>query len=276
LVISRVRPFDFIDCMNPAKTTMEYLYLCGLAFLAGLIDAMAGGGGLIQLPALFLFLPADLALNPSGIFGTNKFSSICGTGLAVLQYRKRITIPWPVVMPAAVVAFIFSFLGAQVVANLSMSFLKPLVLVLLVLVAIFTILKPDMGRITHRRNTPKQELWIGIAVGCSLGFYDGFFGPGTGSFLTLAFVGLIGLDFLAATASAKVVNFSTNLSAVMFFTASGSIYYAYALPMAACNMSGAYIGTRLAVWKGSRFVRVIFLGVILAMIARFGWEVFLK
>ena len=251
---------------------MEYLYLCSLAFLAGFIDAMAGGGGLIQLPALFLFLPLDLAKNATAILGTNKFSSICGTGLAIIQYRKQIQIPWLLVLPTSVVAFIFSFLGAKTVSFLPTAFLKPMVFVLLALVAIYTILKPNLGLETRRKHS--HEIWIGICIGMIIGFYDGFFGPGTGSFLTLAFVGLIGLDFLSATASTKVVNFSTNLSAVIFFAVTGNIYYTYALPMALCNMTGAFIGTRLAVYKGSRFVRLVFLFVIFFMIVRFAWDIF--
>lgn len=120
---------------------------------------------------------------------------------------------------------------------------------------------------------PGTEVWIGLGLGAVIGFYDGFFGPGTGSFLIFAFVGLFGFDFLLASASAKVVNFATNLSAVAYFAATGQILYGYALPMGACNVAGALIGARLAILKGNRFVRAFFLLVVAAMIVRYGWDV---
>jgi uncharacterized protein len=251
----------------------ELLSLCGFAFLAGLVDSVVGGGGLIQLPALFLFLPPQLAASVPAVLGTNKLSSICGTGMAALEYARRVKIHWASILPAGITAFVFSFLGARTVTAVQGDVLRPLVLVLLVAVAIHTYRRKDLGGIHAPQFTAGRERLAGIVLGSGIGFYDGFFGPGTGSFLIFIFVGIFGFDFLTSSASAKVINVATNLSAVIYFGATGHIFYEYALPMGACNMLGSVVGTRLAILKGNRFVRVFFLVVVSVMIVRFGWEV---
>lgn len=255
---------------------MDTVWLCGLAFLAGFIDSVVGGGGLIQLPALLLFLPADLRGVLPAVLGTNKMSSICGTGTALAQYARRIRIPWATMLPAALAAFAMSAVGAHTVSSLKDALLKPLVLGLLVGVALYTVFRPNLGEIHAPRFTPRRERWAGLALGAVIGFYDGFFGPGTGSFLIFAFIGLLGFDFLTASASAKVINFATNLSAVAYFAATDRILYRYALPMGACNVLGSLLGTRVAMRRGNRFVRVLFLLVVSAMITRYGYEVFFR
>ena len=251
---------------------MDLLWLCGFAFLAGLVDSVVGGGGLIQLPALLLLLPAPLAASLPAVFGTNKLSSICGTSMAVIQYARRIPIQWPLVLPAAITAFGFAFLGARTVSTLRPEMLKPLILVLLVLVALWTYSQKNWGQLHAPKLSPRAGLAYAVLVGASIGFYDGFFGPGTGSFLIFAFIGLFGFDFLNASAGAKVVNFATNLAAVIYFAATDSIYYAYALPMGFCNVLGSLAGTRLAILKGNRFVRGFFLCVVAAIIARLAYD----
>jgi hypothetical protein len=249
------------------------LWLCGFAFLAGFIDSVVGGGGLIQIPALLLFLPPEQAAVVPAVLGTNKLSSICGTGMALAQYARRIAIPWRSMLPAAAAAFILSFVGARTVSILSPALLKPLVLLLLVAVAIYTFLRKDFGRLHAPRFTVRHETWVGLLIGVTIGFYDGFFGPGTGSFLIFTFIGLLGFDFLTASASAKLINFATNLSAVAYFAATDRILYAYAVPMGCCNLLGSMVGTRMALWRGNRFVRWFFLLVVSALILRYGWEV---
>jgi len=249
------------------------LWLCGFAFVAGFVDSVVGGGGLIQIPALLLFLPAEQAALVPAVLGTNKLSSICGTGMALAQYARRIAIPWRSMLPAAVAAFVFSLVGARTVSILSPAILKPLMLVLLVAVAIYTFIRKDFGRLHAPRFALRHEIWIGLLIGVTIGFYDGFFGPGTGSFLIFTFIGLLGFDFLTASASAKVINFATNLSAVAYFAATDRILYGYAVPMGCCNLVGSIVGTRLAMWKGNRFVRWFFLLVVSALILRYGWEV---
>jgi hypothetical protein len=251
---------------------MELVLLCLMAFLAGFVDAVAGGGGLIQLPALLLWLPAPLAASIPTVLGTNKMSSICGTGMAVLQYARHVPIRWGSILPAAAAAGALSFLGARTVSGLDASVLRPVVLVLLLGVAVYTFAKPDLGGRHAPRWAPGRERLWGIALGMAIGFYDGFFGPGTGSFLMFAFIGGFGFDFLSASASARVINFATNLSAVGYFAATDRILYRYALPMAVCNILGSWLGTRLALLKGNRFVRVLFLLVVSALLLRFGWE----
>lgn len=250
--------------------------LCLFAFLAGFVDAVVGGGGLVQLPALFLWLPPESAAQTAAVLGTNKLSSICGTSMAVVQYARRVRLNWRTLWPAALVAFAASFLGARTVSLIVPSVLRPLILGLLVAVAIYTFIQKDFGHLHAPRFTAERERLVGAAVGAVIGFYDGFFGPGTGSFLIFAFIGLFGFDFLTASASAKVINFATNLSAVAYFAATDNLLYRYGLPMAVCNVAGAVLGARLAILKGNRFVRGFFLIVVGAMILRFGWEVLVR
>ena len=252
---------------------MELAYLCGFAFLAGFIDSVVGGGGLIQLPALLLFLPKELARDLATVYGTNKLASICGTGIAVVQYSRRVRINWHSILPAAVTAFVFAFLGSMAVSNINKDLLKPIILVLLIAVAIYTFVKKDFGDLHAPAFTAHKERSFGILVGIVLGFYDGFFGPGMGSFLIFTFIGLFGFDFLSASASSKVINFATNLASVILFASTGHILYQYALPMAACQIAGSVTGTRVAMLKGNRFVRVLFLVVVSALILRFGWQI---
>jgi len=255
---------------------VETVWLSGFAFLAGLVDAVVGGGGLIQLPALLLFLPPDRAGDLAAILGTNKAASIWGTGMAVAQYAPRVRFRWHAVLPAAIIAFIFSWLGATAASHIDRAILEPVILLLLVGVAVYTFLRPSLGQVHTPLLATHHERALGIGVGVVLGFYDGFFGPGMGSFLIFVFIGLFGFDFLNASASAKVVNFSTNLAAVLLFASTGRIWYRYAVPMAICQMLGSIVGTRLAVRKGNAFVRGLFLIVASLLIARFGWELTAK
>ncbi|MBM3879281.1 MAG: sulfite exporter TauE/SafE family protein [Verrucomicrobia bacterium] len=248
-------------------------WLCGFAFLAGLVDSVVGGGGLIQLPALFLFLPSPAAAVIPTVLGSNKMSSICGTGMAVVQYARRIRLPWPSLWPAAGAALVCSFAGARAVTLIQPAVLEPLVLGLMVAVAVYTFVRKDLGSLHAPHLDARSERWLGLGVGAVIGFYDGFFGPGTGSFLIFAYIGLFGFDFLRASASAKVINFATNLSALAYFAATDHILYRYALPMGLCNILGAIAGTRLAILRGNRFVRALFLIVVTVMILRFAWDV---
>lgn len=248
--------------------TLTLAALCGFSFLAGFIDAIVGGGGLIQVPALFVLLPQA---SPAMLLGTNKFASIWGTSIATIQYSRRVSMPWHALLPACAAAFVFSFIGAHTVSALKPDVLRPLILVLMISVLIYTLWKKDLGALHAPRLTRQHEMATGIAVGCALGFYDGFFGPGTGSFLIFAFVGLFGFSFLVASASAKAVNATTNLAAVIYFVQTDNIIYKMALPMAASNIAGSLVGTRLALLKGSNFVRGFFIVLVCVLIARFAW-----
>jgi uncharacterized membrane protein YfcA len=175
---------------------------------------------------------------------------------------------WRVTAPAAAAAFVFSFLGSRAVTLINPSFLRPVVLVLLVVVAIYVFVVKDLGLIHRPRHGRRTAVSLGIVTGVAIGFYDGFFGPGTGSFLIFIFVGVFGFDFLTASASAKLINLATNLASVLYFAATDHILYRVALPMAGCNVIGSFIGTRMAILKGSRFVRIFFLIIVAALIAR--------
>lgn len=245
--------------------------LLAAALFAGFVDAVAGGGGLIQVPALLVALPAEA---PATVFGTNKLASIFGTGNAALRYAKRIALPWSIALPAAAAAFAFSFVGAMAVAWLPRDFVRPLVLALLVLVLLYTMVRPAFGVVSGARRRPEEERPRALLTGAILGFYDGFFGPGAGSFMIFAFVHWFRLDFLHASSAAKVVNFATNAAALAYFIPSGHVLWMTGLAMAAFNIAGALLGARLALRHGSGFVRGVFIVVATMLIARLGYDTF--
>ncbi len=248
------------------------LALCCISFAAGFIDAIAGGGGLLLLPALFVLLPPATA--PALVLGTNKFAAFAGTAAAATRYARAVSLTRPVVIPAALAALPLSYLGAYCVRLVSPGLFRPLVLFLLVGVAIYTFFRKDFGSLHAPKLSRSAQIALAILIGAGLGFYDGFFGPGTGSFLIVAFIGLFRFDFLNASASAKLVNCATNIAALVYFVATRNVLFAYALPMALCNVAGGLLGARLAILNGSQFVRLIFLAVVIAIIARFAWEIF--
>jgi len=179
---------------------------------------------------------------------------------------------WGVLAPAAGTAFVLSCAGSRAVSLLSPALLRPMILGLLVVVAACVGVSKTAGLIHAPKHAPAKARSLAVLVGAAIGFYDGFFGPGTGTFLIVAFVGIFGFDFLRASASAKVINLGTNLAAVGCFASAQQIVYRVALPMAACNVAGSLLGSRLAILKGSRFIRVFFLAVAGALIAKLGWD----
>ena len=247
--------------------------LCALAFFAGLVDSVIGGGGLIQVPALLVMLPG---VPVATIFGTNKIVSVTGTSVALAQIARKVEVPWRMLFGAAIVAGIFAFIGARAVTLLDPKLLKPIILVLLIGVALYTFMRKDFGSLHAPKWPESTQRWIAMGVGAVLGFYEGFFGPGTGSFLIFAFVGLLGFNFLTASASAKVINITTNLAATAWFAWSGNILYKLAIPMAIFNVAGALVGARLAIKKGSGFLRVFFLIIMIALILRYACDIFLN
>lgn len=249
----------------------DLILLLVAALFAGFVDAVAGGGGLIQVPTLLMALPAE---SPATVFGTNKVASIFGTGNAALRYARRIALPWGVALPAAIAAFVFSFAGAAAVAWLPKEVVRPLVLGLLLLVMVYTVAKPEFGVVSGERLRPRVERRLALLAGGVLGFYDGFFGPGAGSFMIFAFVRFFRLDFLHASSAAKVVNFFTNAAALAYFVPSGHVLWITGLEMAVFNIGGALLGARLALRHGSGFVRWVFVVVASLLIARLGYDTF--
>ncbi len=246
------------------------LALCAAAFVAGLIDSVVGGGGLVQLPSLFIAFPQSHA---ALLLGTNRISSFFGTATAMLRYARETAIPWHTMLPTAAVAATTSLIGAWSVTQVSNVAFKPLVLVILVLVTIYTLRNKNLGQIHAPRLSKGRQQLAGVLIGALLGFYDGFMGPGTGSFLLFAFVGILGFSFLAASASAKVINVATNAASLSFFLYSGLVLLPLGLYMAACNVLGSIVGTRLALRYGSGFVRKLFLIVVPLVIARFAYDI---
>jgi len=246
-------------------------FLCFFALLAGFLDAIVGGGGLIQTPALLILLPK---VEVATLFGTNKLVSISGTGVAAVQYAKRVKVDPGVTIPAAIGAFTAAMAGARAVMLVHSQLLRPIVLILMILVALWTALRPDLGEIHAPKLTGRKMTVLAVLTGICLGFYDGFFGPGTGTLLVFVFVSLFGFDFLSASASAKVVNVGTNLAALILFAATRHVLYLVAVPMIACNMTGAVIGSRFAILRGNSVVRKIFLWVVTLVILRYGWDIF--
>lgn len=249
-----------------------FLVLIFSAFSAGFVDAIVGGGGLIQIPVLFTALPKEL---PATLFGTNKFASIFGTVNAAWRYTRQIKMPWRTTLPAAFAAFVCAYLGAMAVAWLPREMLRALILILLIGAAAYTLWHKDFGRLHRPQHAGKRALVYALMLGGIIGFYDGFFGPGTGSFLIFLFVRIFGFDFLHASASAKVVNVATNLAALSFFVPNGYLLPALAVVMAIFNVAGSILGTRLALRHGSGFVRQIFLLVVSALILKFAYDTFI-
>lgn len=249
------------------------IFLAIASGFAGFVDAMAGGGGLIQLPALLVGLPnKDLPL----ILGTNKVPSIFGTAAAARNYFKNIKPDIPLTITMMVPAFAGSMAGAGLAATIPKEFFKPFIVFLLVVVAIYTWRKPELGMNENLKYTHRKRLVIVAVIGLLIGFYDGIFGPGTGTFLVFFLVSAIGFAFLKASATAKLVNIATNAGAILSFQLTGHIWWQLGLLLAFANVTGAIIGSRLAIKGGSPLVRKVFLAVTFLLIARVAWDTFIS
>ncbi|WP_328322766.1 TSUP family transporter [Kribbella sp. NBC_00382] len=255
----------------PDISVWTLVFLVVAAFSAGWIDAVVGGGGLIQLPAMLLGLPNA---SPAQILSTNKISSLFGTTTSAVTFGIKVKPDRRTVLPLAGLAAIGAAGGALVATQIPMTWFKPIVLVLLIGVALYTWFKPDLGSATVLRLDGRAHYVAASLVGLLIGFYDGAVGPGTGSFLIFALVGLMGYNFLRASAKAKIANVATNLGAILVFAAHGAPLWRLGLIMGAANMLGGLLGARTAVARGSRFVRVIFLVVVSALILRLAYDVF--
>ena len=254
--------------------SIEVLIFLALASgFAGFVDAMAGGGGLIQLPSLLIGLPnKELAL----ILGTNKVPSIFGTAAAARNYFKNIKPDIPLTVSMMGPAFIGSMTGASFAATVPKDFFKPFIVFLLITVAIYTWRKPALGMSENLKFTHKKRLLFVALIGFFIGFYDGIFGPGTGTFLVFFLVSGIGYAFLKASATAKLVNIATNAGAILSFQLTGHIWWQLGLLLAFANVLGAVIGSRLAIKGGSPLVRKVFLAVIFLLITRVAWDTFIS
>jgi len=252
-------------------TIATALFLVAASFLAGFIDSIAGGGGLIQLPALLIGLPKS---ETAEVLGTNKLSSVFGTSTAAVLYRKQIKPDPKVLIAMGIPAFLGSAGGAVLASEIPTSSMRPMVLVLLIVVAIYTWFKPELGKFENLRHQPQRSVQIAAIAGEVIGFYDGIFGPGTGSFLMLILVASLGYAFITASAIAKVVNVATNVGAIMVFGINGAVIWQIGIILGVANISGAVIGARLAIKGGSTLVRKVFLLVTVALIVKVGIATF--
>jgi uncharacterized membrane protein YfcA len=247
------------------------ILLCIVAFFAGFVDAIVGGGGLIQTPAGLILLPNEPVAR---VIGSLKVPAFTGTFFATRNYLKLVKIPLPRLLLFTSVAFIAAFIGSYCLTNMSNQFMKPVLIVVLLIIALYTYFKKDLGLKAAFKEV--QFPWYkGVAICVGLGFYDGFIGPGAGALLVLAFIGSLGFDFLQANAHAKVVNLATNLGSIFLFVLKGSILWSIALPMAFCNALGGILGSKMAIKKGNKFIRTLFLLVIIGTLCRLGYDVFL-
>jgi len=252
---------------------MDLLLVSLASLLAGGIDSIVGGGGLILVPALFAVYPSAA---PATLFGTNKSASVWGTSIATVQYSRRVQMRWAVLGPAAGAALVGSFLGAWAVTLIDPSFLRRALPLILLAVLLYTLARKDLGRTHAPRHARGRETLLACLIGAVIGCYDGFFGPGTGSFFIFLFVRLLGYDFLNASAAAKLLNVATNVAAIALFAAKGHVWWHIGLVMAAANVTGSLIGTRLALKHGAGFVRGVFIVVVGALILKTGYDAFLR
>lgn len=250
---------------DPTSTTLAFLAVA--AFAAGWIDAVVGGGGLVQLPALLVALPGA---TPAQLLATNKFGSIFGTTVSSVTYYRRVRPDLRTALPMAAVAYAGSVGGALVGLHIPKAAFNPIILALLVLVGSYTLLKPDLGRESIRRFSGHKHVGLAMLTGLLIGAYDGALGPGTGSFLVFALVGLLGYNFLEASAKAKIANFATNLGALTVFAPLGLVLVKVALVIAGANLVGGYVGARTAVARGSGFVRALFIAIVSAFVLKIG------
>jgi uncharacterized membrane protein YfcA len=253
--------------------TADMIILCLAALAAGFVDSIVGGGGLIQTPAVLITLPDHPVAT---LLGTTKIPSLTGTSSAAIQFARKVKLQWKLIGVLCLIALVAAYAGSKTVSVVSNSFMKPVIFGVLIVVAVYTYSKKDFGAAVTQKRTPRNEYLLGGLFALAIGFYDGFIGPGAGSFMVLFFISVLGFDFLKASAHAKFVNVATNTGSILFFAASGHILYHYAIPMALCNFAGSLVGTRLAILKGNAFIRVFFLLVVAGTLIRFGYDIFFK
>lgn len=252
-------------------STLTLIFILIAAFSAGFVDAIAGGGGLIQLPALLISFPDR---EVAEVAGTNKLGSIFGTSAAALNYRRNIKTDPKLLLAMVLPAFIGSGSGSLLATKISTEQLKVAIVVMLVAVFAYTLARPDLGKVEVLKGAAKRQRTVGAIAGLTIGFYDGFIGPGTGTLLMIVLVAALGFAFIGASAIAKVVNVATNFASILVFGISGSIMWVVGLAVGICNLAGGIIGSRVAIRRGSDFVRKFYLVVTFALIVRVLFDLF--
>jgi hypothetical protein len=252
---------------------MEWMIVTIAAGLAGFVDSIVGGGGLVLVPAMFATYPGAAAAT---LLGNNKSASLWGTAFATWKYSTKVALPWKYLMPAALCAMAGAWSGAWSVGQISSDVLRKMLPLVLAIILIYTLIRKNLGQEHLPKWTGWQEGLILSFVGLLLGFYDGFFGPGTGSFLVFALVRFLGYDFLHASAGAKLLNTASNAAALLLFTLQGFIWWHLAIPMAVANILGSMLGTRMAIRHGSGFVRALFILIVSSLILKTGYDAYIK
>ena len=250
-------------------SVLTALSLIGFAFTAGAIDAAVGGGGLIQIPGIMSTFPT---MSTATVIGTNKMSSICGTASAAYTFASKVKLQWKLLAVIAICALISSFAGAACLSMIPQSVLRPLVLVMLIVIAIYTFIKKDFGQVHYELKITPKVLLLAALGSLAIGFYDGIFGPGTGSFFIFFFIRFLGVDFLHASALSKIGNFITNFAALSFLIPTGHVLFAIGLMMAVANVIGSVVGVKAALKYGSGFIRKIFLVLVTILICRIAYQ----
>lgn len=249
--------------MGMINLEFNIIFLCMAGMLAAFVDSIAGGGGLISLPAYLLAgVPPHFAL------GTNKFASTAGSFFSTLGYAKSSKINFRLLKFAVPATILGAILGVQTVLRLSQDFLYPFVSVMILVVGVYTVMKKDLGAVNGFTTITNRKIIFGTLVGFVFGFYDGFFGPGTGSFLIFIFIRFFKYDFIHASGNSKLINFTSNITSLVMFALNGKINYAIGLPVALFMIIGSNIGTRLAIKNGAKFIRPIFVTMSLAVFVK--------
>jgi len=263
---------SFLEALQ-AFPTATLTFLVVSAFVAGFIDAVVGGGGLIQLPALLIQLPQTAI---PVLLGTNKIAALTGTALAARRYARRVRFDFRLLLVIGAFALLFAYLGAKSLHYFNPEVLKPLLFVILLFIASYTYFKKELGQAQSKSLSLRKQLYYGSVLAMVVGFYDGFIGPGTGSFLVLGFVVLLGFEFLKASAYAKVINVMTNFSALLVFVQQGNYLFELAILLAVCNGTGSWLGSVTALKRGNTFIRKIFLLIVLLLLIRYGADLYLQ
>jgi uncharacterized membrane protein YfcA len=252
---------------------MDIVLVSLMSALAGFVDAVVGGGGLILVPALFAAYPSA---HPATLLGTNKSASVWGTLFAAWQYNRRVQLAWRALLVASLMAFVGSWAGAYLLTLVSPQYLRQALPAVLIGLLGYTLWNKQLGQEHAPCFAPRKQAFYMAAIGATIGFYDGFFGPGTGSFLVFLLVKVLGFDFLQASAHSKVLNLFSNLAAVILLASQGHVWWHVGIPLALANVVGSLLGSRMALKHGAVFVRWLFILVVAALAfktARDAWFV---
>lgn len=248
---------------------IKIIFMCFAGFIAAFVDSIAGGGGLISIPA-FLIIGAPVYYT----LGTNKFSASCGSLISSFGFFKSGKLNLKMLKILAPFTLAGAVLGVNTALRINEKFLNTLVLILILFVGIYTVFSKTMGQQDNFKGLGKKNLFLGILLAFSLGFYDGFFGPGTGSFLIFGLISIFGFDFVCASGNAKVLNLVSNVTSLVLFAINGRIYYIIGIPMAIFMILGARLGTKLALNKGTKLIKPIFVAMSLAVAVKMLYGLF--